>query len=164
MTITGVPQGSAQAQTSGVVARFSNPDGTLNSSAFNILAEPAPTAVPTILSIAPSSSEYFPGETVEALITFSGPITAGTYVRVLLQAGSYGSVWYPGSASAVAPPGNGNIEILVGATSGYFTGFVNQGVYQVNNAILYAAIVNTTSGTGTYTSGPVQSFLFKIST
>ena len=164
ITVTGVPQGSAQAQTSGVVIRFTNPDGTLDSSSFNILAEPAPTSVPTIVSIAPTSSEYFPGENVEAIITFSGPITAGTYVRVVLVAGSYGTIWYPGSASAVAPPGNANIVLTIGATDAYFVGLVNQGIYQVNNATLQAAIVSTTSGAGTYTSFTPQSAPFKLST
>lgn len=108
--------------------------------AYTVSAPPA--AAPIVTSVTLDQTFYQPGEQVIAVINFSGPITADTYLNIRLSASSYGQLYTPGYLVAVGPPGSGNvygdIQLLVGATSASYVSWSNPGDYTVNNGRVYA--------------------------
>ena len=123
---------------------------------------------PTITSVVMTSGQYYPGETVDAIINFSGPITSDTYVNTKLTAGAYGSFYITSTTGATLPPGgNGTggeyLQLTIGTTSGYYTGPANPGQLQVLNATLSARTMTGTA-TGSQRQAYVTTPTFKIYT
>ena len=107
-------------------------------------------SAPTVTSVTVNQTFYQPGEQVVAVINFSGPITADTYLNIRFSAGSYGQLYTPGYLVAVGPPGSGNvygdIELLIGATSAAYTSWSNPGDFTVNNGRIYAMTMTAPNG------------------
>jgi hypothetical protein len=107
-------------------------------------------SAPTVTSVTLDQTFYQPGEQVIAVINFSGPITADTYLNIRLSASSYGQLYTPGNLVGVAPPGSGNvygtIELLVGATSASYVSWSNPGDFTVNNGRVYAVTLTAANG------------------
>lgn len=165
ITVTGIPQGSAQSAQS-VTITLSNGAGTL-STTFTLAAEPAPATAPLVTSVVPTVGTLYTGETVEATINFSGPITATTYINVKLFAGTYGTFYTPSGGSTVAGSDGATgaageyLEMLIGATSAYYTGPANPGIYVVNNATIAAKAMTAKTG-GTDRQAYVTSSTIKL--
>lgn len=119
---------------------------------FTIPAYTVSATAPTVTSVVPVLGSLSPGETADAIINFSGPITANTYVNVKLVAGAYGTFYTPSGGSTVAGTdgaigGAGeSLELLIGQTSGYYTGPANPGYVQVNNCTISAKTMTATTG------------------
>ena len=131
---------------------------------------PPAASAPLVTSVTVMSGTFYPGDLVEAIINFSGPITATTYLNVQLNAGGYGVFYVPnGTASGGFAPSYGyggageNVEMLVGATSAYYAGPVNPGQLYVGNARLSAKTVTATSG-GSDRQAYIQSSSFRLET
>jgi hypothetical protein len=125
-----------------------------------------PAGAPTVTAVTMNAGQYTAGETVDAVVTFSGPITADTYVNMKLTAGAYGSFYITSSTGAAAPPGaNGTggeyIDLQLGATSAYYTGPTNPGQLSVLNATLSARTMTGTT-TGVARQAYVVTPTFKI--
>ncbi len=130
----------------------------------------APATAPLVTSVVATNSVYYPGEVVEAIINFSGPITANTYLNVRLTAGVYGTFYVPnGSVSGGVSPSYGYggagevVELLVGATSAYYTGPQNPGQYNVTGVRVSAKTVTAASG-GSDRQAYIQSSSFRLET
>jgi hypothetical protein len=141
---------------------------TGQSFSFTIPAYTVAGPAPTITSVVMAQGVYTPGETVDATINFSGPITSDTYVNTKLTAGAYGSFYITSSTAAAAPPGaNGTageyIDLVIGATSAYYTGPANPGSVDVTNATLSARTMTGTA-TGVQRQAYVVSSTFKLET
>jgi hypothetical protein len=135
---------------------------------FDIPAYTVAGPAPTITSVTMVSGQYFPGETVDAIINFSGPITSDTYVNTKLTAGAYGSFYITSTTGAAVSPGaNGTggeyIDLTIGASSAYYTGPANPGQLNVLNATLSARTMTGTA-TGVQRQAYVVSSTFKVST
>jgi hypothetical protein len=89
---------------------------------------PAYTLVAPLVSsvtYAYGQTYYSTGEVITAIINFNGPITAGMYIRVELNAGLYGignNVFQSGITYD-------NGDFPLGATSGYYISPANPGIY-----------------------------------
>ena len=130
----------------------------------------APATAPLVTSVVATNSVYYPGEVIEAIINFSGPITANTYLNVRYTAGLYGTYYVPtGSVSGGVSPdygygGSGEVvELLVGATSAYYTGPQNSGQHNVTGARVSAKTVTAASG-GSDRQAYIQSSSFRLET
>jgi hypothetical protein len=129
---------------------------------------PPGAVAPLVTSVTMTSGIYEPGETVDAIINFSGAITADTYVNMRLTAGAYGSFYITSSTGAVAPPGGSGtggeyLELTVGTTSAYYTGPTNPGQLNILNATLSARTMTGTA-TGSQRQAYITTPTFKIST
>ena len=131
---------------------------------------PPAASAPLVTSVSVVNGTFYPGENVEAIINFNGPITATTYLNVQLNAGGYGVFYVPnGTASGGFAPSYGyggageNVEMLVGATSAYYTGPANPGQLYVGNARISAKTVTATSG-GSDRQAYIQSSSFRLET
>ena len=129
-----------------------------------------PASAPLVTSVVVQQGAYSAGYTVEAVINFSGPITADTYLNVRLFAGGYGNLYVPQftSSGGVAPTlGYGYygevVTMYVGATSAWYSGPENPGQLQVNNAQIFAKTVTATSG-GSDRQAAISSSTFKLDT
>ena len=114
------------------------------------------------------NGEYYPGETVDAIIYFDGPITSDTYVNTKLTAGAYGSFYITSTTGAAVSPGaNGTggeyIDLVIGASSAYYTGPTNPGQLNVLNATLSARTMTGTA-TGVQRQAYIVTPTFKIYT
>jgi len=130
----------------------------------------APATAPLVTSVTMVQGVFYPGDVVEAIINFNGPITANTYLNVRLFAGLYGNFYVPngtttgGFAPSYGYGGSGeNVELLVGATSAYYTGPVNPGQYLVSNARVSAKTVTAASG-GSDRQAYIESSSFRLET
>ena len=135
---------------------------------FSIPAYTVAGPAPTITSVVMQSGEYYPGETIDAIINFSGPITSDTYVNTKLTAGAYGSFYITSTTGAAVSPGaNGTggeyIDLVIGASSAYYTGPTNPGQLNVLNATLSARTMTGTA-TGVQRQAYVVTPTFKIYT
>jgi len=133
---------------------------------FSIPAYTVAGPAPTITSVVMQQGEYFTGETVDAIINFSGPITSDTYVNTKLTAGAYGSFYITSTTGAAVSPGaNGTggeyIDLVIGASSAYYTGPTNPGQLNVLNATLSARTMTGTA-TGVQRQAYVVTPTFKI--
>jgi len=131
---------------------------------------PPAASAPLVTSVTVTTGTFYPGEVVEAIINFNGPITATTYLNVQLNAGGYGVFYVPnGTASGGFAPSYGyggageNVQMLVGATSAYYTGPANPGQLYVGNARISAKTVTATSG-GSDRQAYIQSSSFRLET
>lgn len=127
-----------------------------------------PASAPLVTSVVMQSGTYEAGETIDAIINFSGPITSDTYVNTKLTAGGYGSFYITSVSGAVAPPGgNGtggeNLQLTIGASSAYYTGPANPGQLTVLNGTLSARTMTGTA-TGSERQTYIVSSTFKAST
>jgi hypothetical protein len=91
-----------------------------------------PVAVaPTITSVVIQQSRFYSGENVAAVINFSGPITADTYINIRIDAGGFGTLYYPSISGAAQSGTTGAygdyITWYVGTYSAYYNGPVNPG-------------------------------------
>jgi hypothetical protein len=86
---------------------------------------------PMVTSIQPTKSVYHPGETIDAIITFSGPITLNTFINIKTFAGPLETVYLPsqtGSAPATLftvktqGPNADFLEMHIGETTARYTG------------------------------------------
>ena len=141
---------------------------TGQSFSFTIAGYTVAGPAPTITSVVMTSGEYYPGETVDAVINFSGPITSDTYVNTKLTAGAYGSFYITSTTGAVGPPGgNGtggeNLQLIIGTNSAYYTGPANPGQLNVLNATLSARTMTGTA-TGSQRQAYVTTPTFKVYT
>jgi hypothetical protein len=141
---------------------------TGQSFSFTIPAYTVAGPAPTITSVVMSAGIYEPGETIDAVINFSGPITSDTYVNTKLTAGAYGSFYITSTTGAVASPGgNGTggeyIQLTIGTTSAQYTGPANPGQLNVLNATLSARTMTGTA-TGSQRQAYITTPTFKIST
>jgi hypothetical protein len=135
---------------------------------FDIAAYTVAGPAPTITSVVMTSGEYYPGETIDAIINFSGPITSDTYVNTKLTAGAYGSFYITSTTGAAAPPGaNGTageyIQMIIGTNSAYYTGPANPGQLNVLNATLSARTMTGTA-TGVQRQAYIVTPTFKVYT
>lgn len=131
---------------------------------------PPAASAPLVTSVVVQQGAYNAGDTVEAVINFSGPITANTYLNVRLFAGAYGNLYVPQftASGGVAPTyGYGYygeyVEMYVGAYSAWYSGPANPGQVQVNNAQIFAKTVTATSG-GIGRQDYISSSTFKLET
>jgi hypothetical protein len=131
---------------------------------------PPAAGAPLVTSVSVLSGTYYSGDVVEAIINFSGPITANTYLNVRLFAGAYGSLYVPnGTITGGFAPSYGyggfgeNVEMLVGATSAFYTGPGNPGQVYVGNAQISAKTVTAASG-GSDRQAYIQSSTFRLET
>ena len=135
---------------------------------FSIPAYTVAGPAPTITSVVMQNGEYYPGETVDAIIYFDGPITSDTYVNTKLTAGAYGSFYITSTTGAAVSPGaNGTggeyIDLVIGASSAYYTGPTNPGQLNVLNATLSARTMTGTA-TGVQRQAYIVTPTFKIYT
>jgi len=102
---------------------------------------------PLVSSVTYDTVPLAPGETKLATISFDGPITAGLYVRIQVNAGVYGI----GNNVFVA----GSPELPIGANQGYYYSPANPGDFQTTMRI--SARAETSAGVvrQTYVNGPL---------
>lgn len=146
--VTAIPPTSTVAQQSVTISV-----STGQSFAFTLPAYTVAAAAPTVTSVQMMSSIVSVGENPEAIINFSGPITADTFINIRLFAGIYGNFYIPNASTTagIAPPGGNQyygetVEMLIGATSAYYVGPANPGNEAVPNARLYVKTVTAASG------------------
>lgn len=163
ITVTGIPQGSAQSAQS-VTISLSNGSSTT----FTLAAEPAPVGqAPTITSVVPTAGTYAAGTTIDAYIYFSGPVTADTYVNVKAFGGAYGTFYTPSGGINVAGVdgaigGAGEyLYMPIGVTMGYYIGPTNPGTLTVLNGTIAAKTRTATTG-GSDRQTYVTSSTFKL--
>ena len=128
---------------------------TFNVQAFNV------STIPTVTSITyfPNEFSYGSGVQIFATINLSGPITAGTYVRVFLDAGVYGTgfnVYQAGTDYPGASDNSNGAGFPIGASSGYYYAPPNPGFYETT--IKIGARTENSSGVAqqSYVYGPTR--------
>jgi hypothetical protein len=110
----------------------------------------AASSAPLVTSVVPDGEYKFAGEGVNLIIYFSGDITADTYVNIKIEAGPFGTLYYPynGGAGGDRTPGQyGDYVVLnVGQSFGYYAGPVNPGGAYVTGVTAYAKAVTAGGG------------------
>lgn len=86
---------------------------------------------PVVISVQPTKSVYNAGETIDALITFSGPITLNTFINIKTFAGPLETVYLPSQTGSVPAtlfgvktqgPNADFLEMHIGETTARYTG------------------------------------------
>lgn len=86
---------------------------------------------PVVVSVEPTKSVYHPGETIDAIITFSGPITLNTFINIKTFAGPLETVYLPSQTGSVPAtlfgvktlgPNADFLEMHIGETTARYTG------------------------------------------
>jgi hypothetical protein len=127
---TTTPTSSVPAQSVTITVAHNN--GAVSKSFnFTIPEYNVAAAAPVVTSVQITDATYYAGEGIQAIINFSGIITADTYINIRIDAGIFGQLYYPfngGAAQSYTGGQYGDYVILtVGTYSGYYVGPVNPG-------------------------------------
>ncbi len=125
---------------------------------------PPAASAPLITSVTILQARFYAGETVDAQINFSGPITSDTYINIRIDAGIFGSLYYPSNGGAAQSYTTGQygdyVVISLGTYSGYYAGPQVPGGYpEQYGCRLYAKTVNSS---GTQQQAYVSSLAFVL--
>jgi hypothetical protein len=161
---TSTPTSSVAAQS--VTVNVAHNNGSITKSfSFTIPEYNVAAAAPTVTSVEITQAVYYAGETVEAIINFSGIITADTYINIRINAGGFGTLYYPSISGAAQSYTSGQygdyIIMTVGTYSAYYVGPVNPGGFFPPQTGCRLSAKAVTAG-GSDRQGYVQSNLFTL--
>lgn len=127
---TTTPTSSVPAESVTITVAHNN--GAVSKSfSFTIPEYTVAASAPIVTSVQVSDATYYAGEGIQAVINFSGIITADTYINIRIDAGAFGQLYYPsngGAAQSYTAGAYADYVILtVGTYSGYYAGPVNPG-------------------------------------
>jgi hypothetical protein len=111
---------------------------------------PEVSSAPLVTSVVPDGEYKFAGEGINLIIYFSGAITADTYVNIRIDAGPFGTLYYPYNGGAGGHYTSGQygdyVVLNVGQSFGYYAGPVNPGGAYVTGVTSYAKAVTAGGG------------------
>jgi hypothetical protein len=160
---TTTPTSSVPAQSVTVTVAHNN--GAVSKSfSFTIPEYNVAAAAPIVTSVQILQPRFYAGESIDALINFSGIITADTYINIRIDAGIFGSLYYPSQTGAAQSYTGGQygdyIVMSLGTYDAYYAGPVNPGGFSEQYGCrLYAKAV--TAG-GTQRQAYVSSLAFVL--
>lgn len=97
---------------------------------------------PKVLYVESTKSIYYPNETIDATITFDGPITSNTYINIRVEAGNLGVTYMPSRIGALGiisllenrDESGQVLDMKVGDTTARYTGLKYLGIFNVDTA------------------------------